>query len=108
VGVGCRVITEVDPSTPRSGATVIVERAALDALLGSIAGQGYQVLGPTVHDGAIVYREVRSAADLPIGWGDEQDGGTYRLRRREDEAVFGYAVGPQSWKQFLHPPRAER
>ena len=100
-----RVITEAAPSTPRSGATVIVERSALDALLGSIARQGYQVLGPTVHDGAIVYREVRSAADLPIGWGDEQDGGTYRLRRREDEAVFGYAVGPQSWKQFLHPPR---
>ena len=84
---------------------MIVERSALDALLGSIARQGYQVLGPTVHDGAIVYRDVRSAADLPIGWGDEQDGGTYRLRRREDEAVFGYAVGPQSWKQFLHPPR---
>ncbi|MGZ6617063.1 MAG: 4Fe-4S dicluster domain-containing protein [Solirubrobacteraceae bacterium] len=84
---------------------MIVERTALDALIGSIARQGYQVLGPTVHDGAIVYREVRSAADLPIGWGDEQEGGTYRLRRREDEAVFGYAVGPQSWKQFLHPPR---
>ena len=105
MGVGFSVITEVAPSTPRSGATVIVERAALDALLGSIARQGYQVLGPTVHDGAIVYRDVRSSADLPIGWGDEQDGGTYRLRRREDEAVFGYAVGPQSWKQFLHPPR---
>ena len=58
-----------------------------------------------MHDGAIVYRDVRSAADLPIGWGDEQDGGRYRLRRREDEAVFGYAVGPHSWKQFLHPPR---
>ena len=84
---------------------MIVERSALDALLGSIARQGYQVVGPTVHDGAIVYRDVRSAADLPIGWGDEQDGGTYRLRRREDDAVFGYAVGPQSWKQFLHPPR---
>ena len=83
---------------------MIVERSALDALLGSIAGQGYEVLGPTVHDGAIVYREVRSAADLPIGWGDEQDGGTYRLRRREDEAVFGYAVGPQSWKQFRTLP----
>ena len=103
--VGSTPISELAPSTPRSGATVTVERSDLDALLGSIAQQGYQVLGPTVHDGAIVYREVRSAADLPIGWGDEQDGGTYRLRRREDEAVFGYAVGPQSWKQFLHPPR---
>ena len=103
--VGSTPISELAPSTPRSGATVTVERSDLDALLGSIAQQGYQVLGPTVHDGAIVYREVRSAADLPIGWGDEQDGGKYRLRRREDEAVFGYAVGPQSWKQFLHPPR---
>ena len=82
--VGSTPISELAPSTPRSGATVTVERSDLDALLGSIAQQGYQVLGPTVHDGAIVYREVRSAADLPIGWGDEQDGGTYRLRRRED------------------------
>ncbi len=98
-------MNEVTRSTPRTGETVIVERSALDALLASIAGLGYQVLGPTVHEGAIVYREVRCASDLPIGWGDEQDGGTYRLRRRDDEAVFGYALGPQSWKQFLHPPR---
>jgi len=84
---------------------VIIEHGALDELLAGISGHGYQVVGPTVRDGAIVYREVESVADLPIGWGDEQDGGRYRLRRREDDAVFGYAVGPHSWKQFLHPPR---
>ena len=100
-----RTTTEAAPSTPRTGDTVIIERGALDGLLAAISGYGYQVVGPTVHDGAIVYRDVRSAADLPIGWSDEQDGGRYRLRRREDEAVFGYAVGPQSWKQFLFPPR---
>jgi len=84
---------------------VIVEREDLDALLAAISGQGYRLVGPSVQNSAIVYRDVRSAADLPVGWGDEQDGGSYRLRRREDEAVFGYAVGPHSWKQFLHPPR---
>jgi ferredoxin len=26
------------------------------------------------------------------------------LKTREDAALFGYAVGPHSWKQFLHPP----
>jgi sulfhydrogenase subunit beta (sulfur reductase) len=26
------------------------------------------------------------------------------LRKREDGAVFGYAVGPHSWKKFLFPP----
>ena len=98
-------MTDVPQTAPGTGANVIIERRDLDELLAGISGQGYQVVGPTVHDGAIVYRDVRSAADLPIGWGDEQDGGRYRLRRREDEAVFGYAVGPDSWKQFLHPPR---
>jgi sulfhydrogenase subunit beta (sulfur reductase) len=86
------------------GATVIVDRSALDSLLAAIAAQGYHVVGPTVGDGAIVYGDVSSSAELPVGWSDEQDGGTYRLRRRDDQAVFGYAVGPQSWKQFLHPP----
>jgi sulfhydrogenase subunit beta (sulfur reductase) len=100
-----RAVTDVGQSTPRTGAVVTVERSDLDALLAAIAGQGYHVVGPTVRDGAIVYGDVSSSADLPVGWSDEQDGGSYRLRRREDEAVFGYAVGPQSWKQFLHPPK---
>ncbi|MBT8213051.1 MAG: 4Fe-4S dicluster domain-containing protein, partial [Acidimicrobiia bacterium] len=42
--------------------------------------------------------------DLPVGWTEVQEGGTYRLTRREDDALFGYAVGPHSWKRFLHPP----
>ncbi len=98
-------VSDVRQPTPQTGATVTVQRSDLDSLLAAIAGQGYQVVGPTVRDGAIVYGDVRSSADLPVGWSDEQDGGTYRLRRRDDQAVFGYAVGPQSWKQFLHPPK---
>ncbi len=33
-----------------------------------------------------------------------QEAGRYRLVRRNDRALFGYAVGPQSWKQFFHVP----
>jgi ferredoxin len=60
-----------------------------------------------VRDGAIVYDEIHRTADLPIGWTDEQDGGHYRLRRRDDEAVFGYAVGPHSWKQYQLPSQVK-
>ena len=67
--------------------------------------RGYTVVGPTVRDGAIVYEELESAAELPIGWTDRQEAGTYRLERRADEACFGFAVGPHSWKHFLFPPR---
>jgi sulfhydrogenase subunit beta (sulfur reductase) len=81
----------------------VLEREEFDGLFGVLSRRGYTVMGPTVADGAIVYGELRSAADLPIGWTDEQDGGHYRLRRRDDEALFGYAVGPHSWKQFQLP-----
>jgi ferredoxin len=66
--------------------------------------RGYRLVGPTVREGAIVYDDLSSVADLPEGWTDEQDGGTYRLKRRGDQALFGYVVGPHSWKKFLHPP----
>jgi ferredoxin len=85
--------------------TRLIDVAGLDALIAALSERGYTVVGPTVRDGAIVYDELESAAALPAGWTDVQDGGTYRLERRADEARFGYAVGPTSWKRFLFPPR---
>jgi ferredoxin len=86
-------------------APVVLAPEALDDLVGALRGHGYRVLGPTVRDGAIVLDDLESAADLPVGWTDRQDAATYRLERRDDEARFGYGVGPHSWKQFLFPPR---
>jgi sulfhydrogenase subunit beta (sulfur reductase) len=84
------------------GAVISLE--GLDQLVLVLRDRGFRVLGPTVRDGAVVYAELAAAADLPIGWGDVQEAGTYRLVRRSDDARFGYAVGPHSWKQFLQPP----
>src|SRR5581483_997773 len=83
---------------------VVVEREHLPQVLAYLNSNGYQVIGPTVREQAIVYDTLTSLDDLPIGYTDEQDGGSYRLKRRHDRALFGYAVGPQSWKKFLHPP----
>jgi sulfhydrogenase subunit beta (sulfur reductase) len=81
----------------------VIERGDFDALLGALARRGYTIVGPTVRDQAIVYDRIAAATDLPIGWTDEQEAGRYRLRRRDDEALFGYAVGPHSWKQYQLP-----
>ncbi|KAA8964672.1 MAG: 4Fe-4S ferredoxin [Mycobacterium sp.] len=67
--------------------------------------RGYRVVGPTLSDNAIVLGELTGAGDLPRGWGVDAGPGRYRLRRRDDDALFGHSAGPQSWKQFLHPPR---
>lgn len=83
----------------------VLTKIGFQALIDTLRKRGYHILGPTVRDGAIVYDDIGSLADLPQGWTDEQGGGHYRLLRRADEALFGYAVGPHSWKKFLHPPR---
>jgi ferredoxin len=86
-------------------AAMVMAPEELGALVTALRDRGYLVLGPTVRDGAIVYDELERGDDLPTGWTDRQDGGTYRLERRDDEARFGYAVGPHSWKSYLFPPR---
>ena len=83
----------------------VLQRHDFQHLLNALVSRGYRIVGPTVRDGAIVYDEIHSASDLPEGWTDKQDGGTYRLDKRDDAALFGYTVGPHSWKKFLFPPR---
>jgi ferredoxin len=83
---------------------LIIDKENLHKLIESLKGSEYTVVAPTMRDGAIVYDEISGLHELPIGWSDEQDGGTYRLQRRKDEAYFGFNVGPHSWKKFLHPP----
>ena len=84
---------------------VVIALKEIDALLVELTGRGHRVLGPRLRDGAIIYDDVSRLADLPAGWTDRQEPGRYQLQRRDDDALFGYAVGPQSWKRFLHPPR---
>jgi sulfhydrogenase subunit beta (sulfur reductase) len=82
----------------------VFEREALDDLLAALRRRRYTVIGPTVRDQAIVYGEISSTEQLPASWSDEQEGGRYRLRRRDDEALFMHNAGPQSFKHLLFPP----
>ncbi|HEY0840997.1 MAG TPA: 4Fe-4S dicluster domain-containing protein [Vulgatibacter sp.] len=84
---------------------VILPVAGIGGLLQALRQEGYQLVGPTVRDGAIVHAEITGVEDLPVGWTEEQEAGTYRLRRRDDGALFGYSLGPQSWKQLFFVPR---
>lgn len=91
--------TETPPHPPK-----LLDREGLDALIAALAARGFTVIGPTLRDGAIVYDRIKDIDALPAGWTDRQEAGHYRLERRTDPALFGYAVGPQAWKRFLHPP----
>jgi sulfhydrogenase subunit beta (sulfur reductase) len=88
---------------PLSAASVI-ERKNFDALFSSLQKRGYTIIGPTVQEGAIKYDVVTASAQLPIGWGDEQEAGKYRVVKQNNSACFGFNSTVQSWKRFLHPP----
>ena len=79
--------------------------AELHRLVEVLIERGYRVVGPTLRDNAIELAELESADDLPYGWGVDVSPGHYRVRQRDDGAAFGHSAGPQSWKQYLHPPR---
>ena len=81
------------------------EKASLQSVIDRLKSLGYRVVGPHVTDGAVVYDELDSTSQLPLGVLDEQDGGKYRLLRHPDAGYFDHVVGPHSVKQFLFPPR---
>jgi ferredoxin len=90
----------VQPSTD-----LVITLDGLDRLVEALRARGYQVVGPKLRDGAILYDELASADELPAGWTEIHDPGAYRVERRADQARFGFTVGPHSWKQFLLPSR---
>lgn len=85
---------------------VVVPAAGLDGLFDALHAEGWPVVGPTVRDGVITVAPITGADDLPRGWGDEQDAGSYRLVRRDDDAFFGYAAPAGTWKRHLFPSHA--
>jgi ferredoxin len=91
--------------TLRKGGQVVLERKHFQHFIDALAEQGYCVVGPVYDDGTIIYDELESVEEMPIGWTDKQEAGQYRLIERNDQALFGYSISAQAWKKFLNPPR---
>lgn len=83
--------------------TYVLDRSGVAALLSELRVRDYAVVGPTIQQGAIGYGPIASLDDLPRGWTMVQAPGSCQLERREDEQLFGYVVGPHSWKKYLMP-----
>ena len=81
-----------------------IEYDGIEELLRALQRRAYRTIGPTVREQVIVYDTIESMKDLPAGWMDVVAPGSYKLRRRPDEALFGFTPGSHSWKSFLFPP----
>lgn len=81
----------------------IIDKSELDNLISLLRDRGFTVIGPTPQNGTIVYSEISSSKDLPIGLTDQHSPGYYRLLKNGKNSFFHFVVGPQSWKKFLYP-----
>lgn len=93
---------------------IVTTRAELEALFVELRKRGYLVMGPMVREQAIVHGEPGGIDGLAAGWTEEQDGGHYRIRRRDDGAFWamrldltplsGFCMFPEK-PLALHPER---
>ncbi len=83
---------------------MFLPKSEFQLLIDLLRGDGFTVVGPMIDQEAIVYDEITSVEELPLGWTDRQEPGHYRLQQRDDDAYFGFVVGPHSWKKYLFPP----
>lgn len=93
-------------SSSNNKAHVTVQSEDFEPLLHALTSRGYRIIGPRVRDGTIVYDDITSIADLPIGYVDAPGPGVYHLEKTDQPAYFGYTLSPQSWKRYLFPPEA--
>ncbi len=82
----------------------ILQANNFDLLLNILKENEYEIIGPTIQNGAIVYDKIESSRDFPIGYTDKQTPATYRIEKSNNDAFFHFVVGPQSWKRYLYPP----
>jgi len=77
----------------------------LQDFLKNLQTAGYTCIGPQIRDGAIIYDELNSVAQLPRGISDEQQPGSYSLINNNTSKFFDWANGPQAIKPLLFTPR---
>ncbi len=91
---------------PNSGSAIHrLDLSKLEFIFNELQSQDYQNIGHVARDGAIMLDVITSFDQLAKGYTEIQGRGNYQLNQKEDQSLFGYTVGPQSFKKYLHPPR---
>ncbi len=82
-----------------------LDRGDFPRLLAALAERGYRTVGPVVREGAVTFQTLAGVEDLPRGWRDVQEGGTYRLEPAASARLFDVVNGPESLRRFTFAPR---
>ncbi len=84
---------------------VKIKKEDLKSILESLRGS-YRIIGPKIKNNVITFDQI-DGDDIPIGYRDSQGQGYYRLNRVNENKIFSFSNGPDSFKRFLTPPSLE-
>ncbi|MDH5217740.1 MAG: 4Fe-4S dicluster domain-containing protein [Gammaproteobacteria bacterium] len=84
---------------------LFIPRKKLQELVDILTEHGYQCIGPSVKDGAIVFEPFSCVDALAKGYVDTQDAGRYSLTVSNLPTIFDWTVGPQGIKPWVFKPR---
>jgi sulfhydrogenase subunit beta (sulfur reductase) len=89
------------------GDHVILKESELPSLFTELKKREYSIIGPRVKNNTIIHTEITSSDELPRGYIDEQEPGSYRLEKTDNPRYFGHVSNFHAWKRFLYPPIKE-
>lgn len=81
-----------------------LDASAVAAIIGRLLEQGYAVYGPRVEHGALHWRRIRSAGELPRGWTQELGPGRARIVPDSSGGLFRHWTCAEGLKAVLHLP----
>ena len=84
---------------------LFIPRKKLQELVDILTEHGYQCLGPSVKDGAVVFEAFNHVDALAKGFVDTQDAGHYSLTASDTPTIFDWTVGPQGIKPWVFKAR---
>ena len=87
-------------SSPR-----LLKREDFPQLFQVLKKMGYRIVGPVVSQGTVEWKAITTSKDLPIGWKDRQEPGSYRLEQESNPRYFNIVHGPESLKPLTFSPR---
>lgn len=89
----------------RTKTPVLTDQAGLQGLFDHLQSLGWNLIGPRVRNGTVHFETFRQCHELPVGWHDVQERGSYRLEKGDAPTLFGILHGAESAKRFLFPPQ---
>ncbi len=93
--------------SPEIGATIVISKLELDTVLKTLSNLEYALEGPKVKDHTVILGPIQSISDLPKGYTSQEEPGKYTLSSTGNDNYFEVTSGPQSWKKYFFPPRAQ-